>query len=212
MTPGLLRLATLVLMLTGRALAAPCGNPQDPATLGIDLSQQPYCDPLVPERCMLPLPNDYFTVPDGASRTRRRIHFTPEGLPKNIAGTPLDSVELNRNDGFSPGSALLMWMPTVDLALSGAPPITDIEASLAPDSPVVVVDARTGRRWPVWVELDMNSPPDNRALIARPAINFLEGRRYVVALRRLVDTDGNVLAPSPAFAAYRDGNCTTDAP
>jgi hypothetical protein len=207
----MIRAAALVLMLAGRALAASCGNPQDPVALGIDLSQQAHCDPLVPERCMLPLPNDYFTELDFNSKTRRRVHFTPEGLPKNLAGTPLDSVELNRNDGFSPGSALLMWMPTVDLALSGAPPITDIGASLEPDSPVVVIDARNGRRWPIWVELDMNSPPENRALIARPATNFLEGRRYIVAVRRMVDGSGTALAPSPAFAAYRDNVCTTDA-
>jgi len=126
-------------------------------------------------------------------------------------GTPLDSVELNRLDGFSPGAALLMWMPTVDLTRSVAPALTDLGASLGPDSPVVVVDTKNGRRWPVWAELDMNSPPENRALIVRPATNFLEGHRYVVALRHLVDADGHALPSSPAFAAYRDAACTTDA-
>jgi hypothetical protein len=81
---------------------------------------------------------------------------------------------------------------------------------LEPDSPIVVVDTKTGRRWPLWAELDMNSPPDNRALIVRPATNFLEGRRYVVAVRRLVDATGTPLPASAAFAAYRDGVCTTD--
>jgi hypothetical protein len=56
----------------------------------------------------------------------------------------------------------------------------------------------------------MNSPPDNRALIVRPATNFLEGHRYVVAVRGLRDGNGDALASSPAFAAYRDGTCTTD--
>ena len=200
----------VLLVLASRALAAPCGNPRDPADLGIDLSRQTDCDPLVPEQCMLPFPNDYFTVPDIRTRTHRRVNFTPEGLPKNTSGTPLDATELNRSDGFSPGAALLMWMPTVDLVRSGAPPLTDIERSLAPDSPIVIVDARTGKRWPLWAELDMNSPPANRALIVRPATNFLEGHRYVVGVRRLVDADGVALPPSPAFAAYRDGTCTTD--
>jgi len=203
-------LAVLLLLFASQGLAAPCAGLHDPADLGIDLSRQGECDPLVPERCLLPFPNDYFTDLDPGTKTRRRVDFSADALPKNTAGTPLEAVELNRHDGFSPGSALLMWMPTVDLALSGAPALTDLERSLAPDSPIVIVDARKGRRWPAWAELDMNSPPDNRALIVRPATNFLEGHRYVVAVRGLVDGTGAPLAPSPAFAAYRDGTCTTD--
>jgi hypothetical protein len=126
-------------------------------------------------------------------------------------GVPLDWVELNKADGFSPGSALLMWMPTVDLALSGAPPLNAIDVSLEDASPVVVIDSANGRRWPVWAELDMNSPPENRALIVRPATNFLEGHRYIIALRNLVDGGSVPIPVSPAFAAYRDGVCTTDA-
>ena len=191
-----------------QTLAATCS---DPADLGIDLSTQASCDPLVPERCLLPLPNDYYTVPDATTHTRRRIAFTTDNVPRNLGGTPMDVAELATLDGFSPGSALLLWMPTVDLAQSGAPSLIDIGRSLADDSPVVVVDARSGKRWPVWAELDMNSPADNRALIVRPAVNFLEGHRYVVAIRHMVDGGGVALPPSPAFLAYRDLACTTDA-
>lgn len=206
-----LRLAALLLLIASPALGARCPNPKTPAELGIDLSQQAHCDPLVPERCLLPLPNDYYTVPDGESRTDRRVHFTPEGLPKNLAGTPMDAVELNRNDGFSPGSAVLLWFPGADLVRSAAPAITDIDRSLEADSPIVVVDANNGKPWPVWAEPDVNSPPQNRALVLRPAVNFLEGHRYVVAVRRLVDASGAALPASAAFRAYRDGACTTDA-
>ena len=201
------RLLAVLLAVIASGAAAAC---TDPAVLGIDLSQQAECDPLVPERCLLPFPNDYSTVPDASTHTRRRVHFEPDALPKNTAGTPLDAAELGRSDGFSPGSALILWMPTVDLAQSGAPALTDIGRSLEADSPIVVIDTKTGRRWPLWAELDMNSAPDNRALIVRPATNFLEGRRYVVAVRRLVDGTGTPIAASAAFAAYRDGVCTTD--
>jgi hypothetical protein len=201
----------LVAAIAAPALGARCPNPQAPAALGIDLSQQAHCDPLVPERCLLPLPNDYYTVRDGESRTDRRVHFTPEALPKNLAGTPMDAVELNRNDGFSPGSAVLLWFPTADLERSAAPSITDIDRSLERGSPVVVVDAVTGKPWPVWAEPDVNSPPENRALVLRAAVNFREGRRYIVAVRRLVDASGRMLPASPAFASYRDATCTTDA-
>ena len=191
--------------------AATCANPQDPAALGIDLSRQSVCDPLVPEQCMLPFPDDFFTVADPTSHTRRRLHFTDDGLPKNVHGVPLDADELNRADGFSPGAAVLLWMPDVDLDQSGAPALTDIGRSLDADSPIVVVDAHNGKRWPVWAEVDLHSAPEERALILHPATNFLEGHRYVVAVRRLVTSDGTPIPASPAFAAYRDGTCTTDA-
>jgi hypothetical protein len=207
MTTRILPLVAVLLLLATRSHAA-CS---DPADLGIDLSQQADCDPIVPERCLLPEPNDYYTVADATSRTGRRVAFTPNGVPHNLSGTPLDTVELNRFDGFSPGSALLMWMPTVDLVQSGAPALTDLGASLGADSPVLVIDTKSGRPWPVWAELDMNSPADNRALIVRPATNFLEGHRYVIALRRMVDAGATPIPTSPAFAAYRDGTCTTDA-
>jgi hypothetical protein len=201
----------VLLSSAGPAFAVRCEAPRLPADLGIDLAQQDRCDPLVPERCLLPLPNDYFTVRLRASPTGRRVNFEREALPANTGGSAMDPVELNRLDGFSPGAAVLAWMPTVDLGRSGAPPITDIARSLEADSPIVVLDTRTGKPWPVWAELDMNAPPENRALVIRPAVNFTEGRRYVVALRGLVDAAGTAIAPSPAFASYRDGVCTTDA-
>src|SRR5262245_13936762 len=200
-------LVALLLLAASREPAPAC---VDPADLGIDLSQQAFCDPLVPERCMLPFPNDYFTVADPGSRTRRRIHFTPEGLPKNTMGVPLERAELNRADGFSPGSALLLWIPAADLVLSNAPAITDIGRSLEADSPIVIVDTRNGKRWPLWAERDELSASGSQSVIVRPAINFVEGHRYAVAVRHLVDGSGVPLPASPAFAAYRDGTCTTD--
>ena len=124
---------------------------------------------------------------------------------------PLEAAELNRADGFSPGAALLFWMPAADLVRSNAPAINDIGRSLERDSPIVIVDARSGKRVPLWAERDLLSAPGSQSLIVRPAIDFIDGHRYVVAVRHLVDADGNPLPPSPAFAAYRDGTCTTDA-
>jgi hypothetical protein len=184
--------------------------PVDPATLGIDLSLQDRCDPLVPEACLLPFPNDYFSVRDGRTGTRRRIHLAADSLPANVGGTHMDPTDMNRNDGFSPGAPILTWAPGVDLTLSGAPPLTDIGRSLAADSPLVIVDATTGQRWPFWAEVDLNSPPEERALILRTAINFTERHRYVVGVRGLVDSAGNPLAASPAFVAYRDRVRTTN--
>src|SRR5262249_53978057 len=98
-----------------------------------------------------------------------------------------------------------------DLARSNAPAINDIQRSLEADSPIVIIDARSGKRWPLWAERDLLSAPGSQSVIVRPATDFVEGHHYVVAVRPLVDAAGNALHASPAFAAYRDGTCTTDA-
>src|SRR5689334_17740584 len=83
-----------------------------------------------------------------------RAGLPEAGMPVNADGVVADPTEWNRNDGFSPGTALLTQVPGVDLEASGLPAITDVPDSLEDDSPVVVVDAETGDRWPVWAELD----------------------------------------------------------
>src|SRR5690606_6767024 len=158
----------------------------------------PGCDPIDPAACLLPFPNDWYTVADGGTPTGRRVHLRT--TLKNRLGVPLRPAEWNRADGFSPGSMLLSRVPGVDLERSGAAPITDIGASRRDDAPIVIVDTATGERWPYWAELDANAPDDRKALIIRPAVNFREGHRYAVALRRLRDASGKPIAPGAAFA------------
>ena len=186
-------------------------SPKTPEELGIDLTNADRCDPLVPERCLLPLPNDFYTVADDSMPNGRRIEFAAESLPANTKGVHVDPTAWRRNDGFSPGSAVLAFLPGVDLAASGTARIDDIGRSLDDDSPTVVIDIVTGKRIPHWVELDQNAPEGERTLILRAAVNYLDGNRYTVVLRGLVDASGTPIAPSPAFRAYRDGQRTTDA-
>ncbi|HEX2134189.1 MAG TPA: hypothetical protein VHH15_21815 [Actinophytocola sp.] len=160
----------------------------------------PTCDPIDPAACLLPFPNDFFTVPDRSTPTGRRVSLAPEMMPRNASGVPIDPAEWNRNDGFSPGSMLLAAVPGIDLVATGVAPITDIGSSLRRDAPVVLLDATTGRRHPYWVELDSRATgPDRQALIIRPARNLVEGHRYIVALRDLRDAEGRVIPAGPAF-------------
>ena len=100
----------------------------------------------------------------------------------------IDPTEWNRNDGFSPGQPIMLSFPGIDLIESGAAPITDVGRSLRNDAPIVIVDATTGKRWPYFAEMDVEAPDDaSRTMIIRPAVNFIEGHRYVVALRNLRD-------------------------
>ncbi|TJY64722.1 hypothetical protein E4T66_00280 [Sinimarinibacterium sp. CAU 1509] len=209
------------------------------------------CDPINPEYCMFPWPNDHFTVADDASDTGRRLNLQLASMPRNVLLKPLIPDEWNRNDGFSPGQLILARIPGVDLATTGAVPITDIADSYRADQPIVVIDADTLQRQLIWSELDANithttlcdlpdpvavaadlvgaAPlgtllttvadtcnalglPDNPlpdpgpALMIRPARNFQEGHRYIVALRRLKDADGNLIEASPAFRIFRDNH------
>ncbi|HEY8524864.1 MAG TPA: hypothetical protein VIL48_07885 [Acidimicrobiales bacterium] len=183
------------------------GRPPDlEGEIEVTLPHDPaVCDPLGGERCLLPFPNDYFTVRDRRTPTGRRVNLDPSATPANAAGVHIDPTELNRNDGFSPGSAITVLLPGLDARASGLAPITDMARSLDRDAPIVLLDADTGRRHPYWAELDARAPDDeHRLLFIRPAENLREGHRYVVAIRNVVDRSGAAIAPSPVFRAYRD--------
>jgi hypothetical protein len=123
----------------------------------------------------------------------------------NASGVRVNPAEWNRNDGFSPGSMILSYVAGLDLARTGAAPITDIGASLRADQPIVLLDATTGQRWPFFAELDsQGAPADPHSLIIRPAKNLTEGHRYVVALRELRDASGALIPASRGFQLYRD--------
>ena len=172
-------------------------------------AQTTNCDVVDPAACLLPFPNDYFTVADAGKATGIRINFDRSAMPRNVLGTAINPAEWNRNDGFSPGSMLLTHVPGLDLARTGAAAVTDIGRSLAPDAPIVLVNTRTGQRHPYWAELDANDP-QHRALIIRPARNLDEATRYVVALRGMRDAAGNPIAPNPTFAALMQPSPPSD--
>ncbi|MCW2776912.1 MAG: hypothetical protein JWN17_637 [Frankiales bacterium] len=193
----------------GRAVQSaesPLVGPRDTATAAGDaaLELAGVCDPTDSAACLLPFPNDRYTVADPTTVTGRRLALSPLAMPRNASGRPIDPTELNRNDGFSPGSAILTSVPGLDLARTGVAPITDMGASLRKDAPVVLLDATTGRRAPYLGELDTN-PTDGEQplLIVRPATNLTEGHRYVVGLRGMKDAAGKAIAPDPEFVAER---------
>jgi hypothetical protein len=180
------------------------------STLGVDAKTEQRCDPLGAS-CLLPFPNDYFTVADPATPTKRRLAIARASTPANKDGVHIDVADQDRADGWSPGSEMLVQIAGLDATKSKLPGLANAKPSLDADSPIVVVDATTGERRPFWSELDANADPGATAvLLIHPAINFADGHRIVVGLRNLVDTNGKPITPTPAFAAYRDGQRTTD--
>ncbi len=163
------------------------------------------CDPLDEWACLLPWPNDAFTVPDPSTPTGRRLDLRNTATPRNAAGTHIDVTDQNRADGFSPMSIVLAHVPGLDPVASGIAPSTDIGASLADDAPIVLLDTTSGERLAYWAELDAQAPDGEQLLMVHPAQALPEGHRIVVGLRNLVGTDGNVIERTEAMNAALEG-------
>src|SRR3954451_8275022 len=173
-------------------------------SLAAPAAAQASCDDLDTSACLLPFPNDSFTTADPSTPTGKRVNFDLLDMPRNVAGKPIDPTDWNRADGFSPGSLIVTKVPGLDLQKTGAVPITDLARAYDEDAPIVVLDADTGKRALIWSEMDMTVPPADRTLLIRPAKNFTEGHRYIVALRDLRDAGGQVIPAQSAFAKLRD--------
>ena len=168
------------------------------------------CQPFKAQPCLLPFPNDLFTKHDASSPTGRRVHLPQAAMPTNTEGKQIDVAEYNRNDGFSPGSSVVVRVPGLDnpTAFDKTNPVrlTDMSKAFKKGAPIVVIDAKTGKRQLIWAELDSNaSDPQHTTLLIHPGKNLTEGHRYIVALRNLKDKRGHTLAAPSWFEKLRDG-------
>jgi hypothetical protein len=175
----------------GVAIATPHSHPHGkPHRLPpIDMTNAENCDFIAgpgSTLCMLPFPDDYYTVSDPSSPTGRRIDFKTAGMPANVLGSHIAADPYNASDGFSQGATILLHVPGIetaaDVRASRAVPINHIGRYRRETTPVVVLDAESGKRWPIWVEIDSTaSDPSQAALEIHPAVNFESGHRYIVA-------------------------------
>jgi hypothetical protein len=181
----------------------------------IDTANSERCDFLDPAVCLQPWPSDYFTVADGSTDTGRRLALDQRSMPRNKNGTPINNTDYLRADGFSPGNMIIVKVPEVQTQAafdnSGIVPVNDLRKFDDDNQPVVVFDADTGERHPIWAEMDANplvpgksGDPANSNLIIRPAVNFEEGHRYIVVLRNLRDAQNQPVEPPLPFRVYRD--------
>ena len=157
---------------------------------------------------MLPFPDDYYTKADPTSPTGRRIDFRELATPTNAAKQHIEVAPYNTGDGFSPGSVITLKVPgiqtTADVKAMHAVPINHLGHYRVPNAPVVVIDANTGQRWPIWVEIDSTVKAEKANLEIHPAVNFTSGDRYIVALRNLKNAKKEHLQAPESFRTYRD--------
>ena len=197
---------------SGKATRQMKRTSSDCALAEVDLTNAANCDFIAQPKqgmCMLPFPDDYFTKDDSSTPTGKRIQFTTKGMPVNNEGTPIDPTTYSDSDGFSQGSGIALKIPGIESAEAVAAnkmvPINDIGRYADPDQRVLVIDTKTGERWPIWANIDSNATTEAaRLLEIKPAKNFDAKGRYIVALRNLTDTSGKPLKAPDAFRYYRD--------
>src|SRR5438270_1681348 len=185
------------------AEAAPSGAEELPTEAKCEFIASPGSS-----ECMLPFPDDYYTKADLTSPTGRRIDFRELAMPKNASGVPIEAAPYNTGDGFSPGSVITLKIPGIetvaDVTATRAVAINYLGRYKAVNAPIVVIDASTGQRWPIWVEIDSTVKAEKANVEIHPAVNFISGHRYVVALRNLVNAKKEHLQAPEGFRFYRD--------
>jgi len=212
-----------------KTLAKWAGNSDCINYVTVDVGDDPeHCDFLDPTICLQPFPNDYYTV-NASTPTGKRLAIGDDATPKNTGNANpehLSVTDINRADGFSPGNLIVLKVPGLDTPAAfnntGFVTLDHIADYKRADQPVVVIDAETGERHPIWAELDsnpttvdpssegpggINANPSNTGpvnLIIRPAKNFLYGHRYIVAFRNLKDANNQTIESPLGFRVYRD--------
>ncbi len=168
------------------------------------------CQPFAKTPCLLPFPNNLFTVRDRSTATGLRLNLPARVMPVNSSGQRISVAEYNRNDGFSPGSAMIVHVPGLDnpraFARTHPVGVLNLSHAFARNAPIVVIDERTGARQLIFAQLDANATsPQTRNLMILPAKALTEGHTYVVALRNLRDAAGRTLKAPAWFEKLRDG-------
>ncbi|HMY24720.1 MAG TPA: hypothetical protein PLJ59_00165 [Solirubrobacterales bacterium] len=193
----------------------------------VELGDDPeHCDFMDTTVCLQPWPNDYYMKDDASTPTGKRLDIAPGATPENTDGTHIAVTDINRGDGFSPGNLIVLKVPGLDTPAAFANndfvTLSDLHAYDDPAQRVMLIDAATGERQPIWTELDanptstdpgeddpggINTNPSNTTpvnLIVRPARNLEWGHRYIVAFRDLRDASDNPIQSPLGFRVYRD--------
>ena len=191
------------LLLPVLVLLACDKEPEGPA-------EAPYsdCDPLDAGLCALPWPSTFYMEEDATTASGWRVNLRPNSLPMNRDGVQLKPDSWNQKDGFSTLGPFMFYFRDVDPALLISH--QDIGAYEADDARVALLDAETGERVPIFVEVDGTAEYTREQLIlGRPVVPLKHGHRYVVVVRGLKTLDGAEVEVSESFKQHRDGATAT---
>jgi hypothetical protein len=181
------------------------------AALAAGASAKPAadCQPFAGRPCLFPFPNNLLTRRDKTSHTGLRLNLPAAAMPRDVKGVRIATGPYNRNDGFSPGSVIVLHVRGLDtgpaLRRTNPAPLTDMAQTFDKRAPIVVIDKATGQRQLIWAELDQQATsPAATDLMIHPGKDFTEGHTYVVALRNLRTASGRLIKAPKWFARLRD--------
>jgi hypothetical protein len=208
MVRNLVRGLVVVAMLVGTSVVVVVTGSGTSGASSFDPSSN-GCDVLVTapvgHDCLLPWPNDAFTV-KAKSATGLKLDITAAETPANTSSVHISPTYQDDLDGFSPGSDIMTYISGLSLTNSKIATSTDIAASLNANSPIVIVDMATGAHVPYFAELDAQNPnPASQLLLIHPAYALTEGQRYAVVLRNLKNTSNGAIAPAARTLAALNG-------
>jgi hypothetical protein len=212
---GLICLVALAAAGTSAALAGARGAARAHTAAPNVPANAADCQPYASQPCLLPFPNNLFTRRDRTSATGVRVHLPVTAMPVNTKGQRIGVAPYDRNDGFSPGSALIVHISGFDNAAAfhhtNPVQLSNMASAFAKKQPIVVIDEQTGKRQLIWSELDSNVPAPGRNptplttnLLIHPGKNFTEGHTYAVALRSLRTSTGQIIRAPGWFERLRD--------
>ena len=208
------RIALAAVSMAGWAIAAAPAHGASTQKLPlIDTSDADRCDFIAkPNRglCLLPFPNDYYTVRDAEHATGRRVNLKTAAMPANVDGKHIDARPVQPERRLQPGPA--------DRPQGSRPeqrgghgsdrrgadqrhrPLPGSRSSRSSSStPRPGSGGRSGPR-------STPTPPSPAAvaLEIHPARNLVPHHRYIVALRNLKTAGGQTIQAPAAFRYYRD--------
>jgi hypothetical protein len=174
-----------------------------------------YCENLSGVHCLLPWPSNRFLADDATTTTGHRLALPMEAMPRNVRGVPIDPTQLNRFDGFSPATSMMVAFQGGDLDPANLVDERHIADSVMDSSPTLLfeVTGTTLTRVEHFAEIDqvVGYDPNRRPLFLRSIERLRPGTRYIVAIRNLHHVGGAAVEPSPYFRALRDNMPLADA-
>jgi hypothetical protein len=168
------------------------------------------CQPYTSTPCLFPFPDNRLTKPVTGSATGIELNLPQAAMPVNASGVQVSATPYNQNDGFSPGSAILLHIPQLDtqtaLNKTHAVGLLNMGAYTAKKAPIMVIDEKTGQRQMIYTQLDANATSAATTnLMIEPGSNWQDGHTYIVVLRDLKNASGKLIAAPSWFEKLRDG-------
>lgn len=172
-----------------------------------DLNCYSECNPVDPSACILPYPSSYYLVTDTSTPTGYRVNFGANSLPRIKVGDRINPKHWNELDGFSTTAPFLFNLP--DVVNASMIPFWNMGLYNLTNATSILINTKTGQRVPHWLEID-NIDPDWPVVVMQPAISLDFNTRYVVGIRGLTNSKGEVIAAPDGMKTMIDKTTSDD--